>query len=127
MTRPYRRTLKHKRVVFVTTHLQAGERIPPLLSLLLFLLDLNDFASFVEAAVGTDSMRQTHGAAIGAGDQVAGLEGVMGAAVVAAALRVFALWMWGHSTFSLILLSIFQSSGQIIAAGGRGVKCPAVI
>jgi hypothetical protein len=30
------------------------------------------------------------------------LQGIVRAAIVAAALRVFALWMWGHQTFSLI-------------------------
>ena len=54
-------------------------------------------------------MRQTHGSAVGAGGEVAGFEGVVRAAHVAAALRVFALWMWGHSVFLLVFT---QNKGE---------------
>lgn len=50
-------------------------------------------------------MRETHRAAIGTDDQVARLQSVVCAAHVAAALRVFALWMWGHLSFSLITIA----------------------
>lgn len=89
------------------------------------------------SAVGADGVGQAHGSAVGAQGEVAGLQGIVGAAVVAASLRVFAFWMWGHSTFSLFLhiervdscppLRVLRSSGGIIAGGGRGVKCRAGI
>src|SRR3990172_1782473 len=77
-----------------------GEGATPLFRLLLFLLYFDHFASFIKAAVGADGVRQAHGAAVRAGGQVAGLEGIVGAAHIAAALRVFTFWMWGHSTYS---------------------------
>lgn len=72
-------------------------------------------------------MRQAHLAAIGADDQVASLQGIVGAAAVAASLRVLTLWMRGHA----VLLEMIASggglersrlSGLIIAAAGRTVK-----
>jgi hypothetical protein len=118
-----RQPLKHKRVVNVTTRFaKAGIALT---SAFLFLLDFNDFTTFVESAVGTNGVWQTHGAAVGAGGQVMRLQGVVRAAHVAAALRVFALWMWGHVSFSLNTIARamkfapvgFQFSGLIISAG----------
>ena len=80
----------------------ARDEVSPLLSLFLFLLDFDNFLAFVEAAVGADRVREAHGTAVRAGGQVARLQGIVCAAHVAAALRVFALWMWGHSVFLLI-------------------------
>src|SRR5688500_16893160 len=71
--------------------------------LLLFFLYFDNFAAFIKTAVGTDRVRKAHGTAIRAGGQVAGLQSIVCAAHVAAALRVFALWMWGHSAYSFIL------------------------
>ena len=62
----------------------------------LFLLDLDDLSAIVETAIGANSMRQAHGTAVRAGDEVARQQGVLRAAAIAAALRMFALWMWGH-------------------------------
>jgi hypothetical protein len=67
--------------VFVTTR----RRIKRLFGLFLFFLDLDHFTTFVETAVGTDGVRKAHGTAVGAGCEVAGLEGIVRAAVVAAA------------------------------------------
>jgi hypothetical protein len=41
-------------------------------------------------------VRKAAGAAIGARNQIAGYQGILRTAAVTAALRVFALWMWGH-------------------------------
>ena len=70
--------------------------IPPLLSLFLFLLDLDDFTTFIESTIGADGVRKAHRTAIRTSRQIISLQGIMGAAHIAAALRVFALWMWGH-------------------------------
>jgi hypothetical protein len=52
----------------------------------------------------------------------------VGAATVAASFRVFTFWLWGHS---ILLIDMqppgkarrdFQTSGQIISAGGGSVK-----
>jgi hypothetical protein len=72
------------------------ERRSFLLRLFLFLLHFDNFTAFVEAAVGTDGVRKAHGTAVGTSDKVASLESIMGATHIAAALRMFALWMWGH-------------------------------
>ncbi len=77
------------------------ESYPSLLSLLLFLLDFNDFTAFVKSTIRTDGMGKAHRTAIRAGDQVMCLQSVVRAAHIAAALGMFALWMWGHSTYSL--------------------------
>ena len=73
-------------------------RVPhaTLFSLLLFLLDLDNFTAFVKSTVGTDGMGKAHRTAVRAGSQVTGLQGVVRAAHIAAALGMFALWMWGH-------------------------------
>jgi len=95
--------LKHKRVVFVTTRFDVGEltrarRFAASLLCFLFLIFLyfDNFAAFVKTAVGTNCVRKAHGPAVGAGCEVARNQRVVRAAVIAAALRVFALWMWGH-------------------------------
>jgi hypothetical protein len=87
----------------VTTCFAFGtaEMYPFLFSLFLFLLHFNNFTAFVKAAVGTDGVRKAHGTAVGTCSQVARHQSIMCAAHVAAALGMFALWMWGHS-FSLI-------------------------
>ena len=71
-------------------------RVPKLLGLFLFLLHFDNFATFIKSTIGTDGVRQAHRAAIGAGGQVTRLQGIVGTAHIAAALRMFALWMWGH-------------------------------
>jgi len=81
--------------VFVTTRRN-------LFGLLLIFLDLDDFTTLVKSAIRTDRMRKAHGAAVRAGREIAGLQGVVGAPVVTTAFRVFAFWMWGHSTYSFI-------------------------
>jgi len=103
-----------------------------LLSFFLFLLDFDNFLAFVETAIGTNRVRKAHGTAVRAGGQVARLQSIVCAAHVASALRVFSLWMWGHSVFLLIYKSrggvvlrpymIYDGSGQIIAGAGRCVK-----
>jgi hypothetical protein len=94
---------KHKRVVFVTTRFVGSGSFSRLLGLFLFLLDLDDFATFVKPAIGADRMWKAHGTAVRAGNQVPCLQSVVRAAHIAAALGMFALWMWGHSTYSLLL------------------------
>jgi hypothetical protein len=64
--------------------------------LFLFFLNADHFTAFVMTAVGTDSVRQTHLTTIGALYQVARLQGIVGAATVAATGRMFSLWMRGH-------------------------------
>ena len=71
--------------------------------LFLFFLYFDHFAAFVKTAVGTDRVWKAHGTAIRAGGEVTWLQSIVRAAHIAAALRVFALWMWGHETFSFIL------------------------
>jgi|SRR6185503_16318192 len=102
-TQPPLLSLKHKRVVFVTTRFDVGEltrarRFAASLLCFLFLIFLyfDNFAAFVKTAVGTNRVRKAHGPAVGAGCEVARNQRVVRAAVIAAALRVFALWMWGH-------------------------------
>jgi hypothetical protein len=48
-------------------------------------------------------VRKAHRTAIGTGCQIMRLQGIVRAAHIAAALRMFALWMWGHCSFSLIM------------------------
>ena len=85
--------IKHKRVVFVTTRFAGSGSLSRLLSLFLFLLDFNNFAAFVKSAIRTDGMGKAHRTAIRAGDQVMGLQSVVRAAHITAALGMFALWM----------------------------------
>ena len=63
-----------------------AQSAPPLRFLFLFFLYFEDFAAFVKSAVGTNRVRKTHRTAVGAGGQVAGLQGIVRAAIVAAAL-----------------------------------------
>ena len=67
-----------------------------LLGLFLILLHFDNFTTFVKSTIGTYGMREAHRAAIGTGSQVARLQRVVGTAHIAAALGMFALWMWGH-------------------------------
>jgi hypothetical protein len=67
-----------------------------LLSLFLLFLYFDNFTAFVKSAIGTYRMGKAHRTAIGAGGQVASLQRIVRAAIVAAALGMFALWMWGH-------------------------------
>ena len=62
----------------------------------LFFLHFNNFATLVESTVGTYGVREAHRAAVGTSRQVAGLQGVVRTAHIAAALGMLALWMWGH-------------------------------
>ena len=64
--------------------------------LFLVFLYLYNFAAFVKTAVCTDSVRQAHGPAVRAAGEVARNQRVVRATVIAAALRMLALWMWGH-------------------------------
>jgi len=73
-------------------------------ALFLLLFDFYDFAAFVVPASGANRVRQAHFAAVRALHQIDCLESVMGAAAIAAALRVFPFWMWGH-----VLLLAFDS------------------
>ena len=79
-----------------------GEKTSSLLRLLLLFLDFDDFATFIKSTIRADGMGKAHGTAVRTGDQAAWLQSVVRAAHIAAALRVFALWMWGHSTYSLV-------------------------
>ena len=76
--------VKHKRVVEVTTRFAKG--FVALAGVFLFLLDFDDFTTLVEPTVGADGVRKAHGAAVRAGSQVAGLQSVVRAAHIAAAL-----------------------------------------
>jgi hypothetical protein len=67
-----------------------------LLRLFLFLLNLDNFTSFVESAIGTNGVGEAHRTAVGTGSQVIRLQGIVCAAHIAAALGMLALWMWGH-------------------------------
>ena len=69
-------TLKHKRVVNVTTRF-AGEIKLPLFSGLLFFLDLNDFAALVVAAIRANGVGQALASAIGACNCVYRGQGVL--------------------------------------------------
>jgi ATP/ADP translocase len=80
-------SLKHKRVVFVTTRfvVEVGSR-SRLLALLLFFLYFDNFTTFIESAVWTNRVRKAHRATVRAGNEVARLQSIVGAAHVAAAL-----------------------------------------
>ena len=73
-----------------------GFAASPLRFLFLILLYFDNFSAFVKTTVGTNCVRKAHGPAVGAGCEVARNQRVVRAAVIAATLRVFALWMWGH-------------------------------
>lgn len=64
--------------------------------LALLALDLYDLAALVVAAVGAYLVGQAHLAAVGAGHGLAGLQCVMGAAAVSAALGMLAFWKRCH-------------------------------
>jgi uncharacterized membrane protein len=70
------------------------------------LLNFDDFAALILSALGADGVGQAHFAAIRAGDKVLGLQGIVGAAAVAAALRMFTLWMRGHALLLNMIASI---------------------
>jgi len=95
---------------------------------LLLFLDLDHFTVSVKTTFRADGVRKAHAAAVFAGHEVLRLDGIMGAAAVAAALRVFAFRLWGHSVLLFYMQSPgkarrdFQTSGQIISAGGSDVK-----
>jgi hypothetical protein len=63
---------------------------------LLFLLDVDDLAAFVEAAVWADCMRQTHFTAIAALNQVAGFQRIVGTTAVSATWRNLPFRLGGH-------------------------------
>jgi len=54
--------------------------------LFLFFLDLYHFAAFVKTAVGADGVWKAHGTAVRAQGKIAGLQRIMRAAVIPAAL-----------------------------------------
>jgi len=87
--------VKTKWVVLLTTHCD-------LLAGLLFFLDLDDFASLEVTAVGADGVRKALVATIGTGDEIIEYQGILRTAAITASLGMFALWMWGHETFSFI-------------------------
>jgi hypothetical protein len=59
---------------------------------------LDDFLTLVEAALGANPVLGHLFTARGAGYQGNCAKRIMGAAAIAAALRVFAFWMWRHAT-----------------------------
>ena len=73
--------------------------VEPDLFLVLF-LDLDHSASAVGAAMRADHVRRSGVFALGARDQVGAAQGVVGAAAVTAALRMFSFRMWGHGAES---------------------------
>jgi hypothetical protein len=103
-----------------------------LLSGFLFFLNLNNFASVIEAALGTNGVRKAHGTAIGTGNGVYRGQRILRATAVTASLGMFALWMWGHfllSPFTYIRRAhvgpsvwLRTLSGQIIAGGCGSVN-----
>ena len=64
--------------------------------LLLVGVEVDDLHPAIRATLRADGMRQMHGVALGALDQVNGRQGVVGAAAVAASLRVLSFWQRGH-------------------------------
>jgi hypothetical protein len=72
----------------------------------LVLLDFDDFTALILSALGADSVGQTLFTAVGAGGQVLRLQGIVGAAAIAATLRVFTLWMRGHALLLNMIASI---------------------
>jgi hypothetical protein len=81
--------VKHKRAVYVTARFPLGG--------LLFLLQIDYFATIIISAIRAHGVCQALDSAVGAADQVVGLQRVMGATAIAAALRMFPFWMWRHS------------------------------
>jgi hypothetical protein len=83
-------------------------------------------------AFRANGVREAHRTAIGAGNEIAGLQGIVGAAAIAASLGMFGLGMWCHDFLLILLIKRqerlklallkFQQSGQIIAAEGSDVK-----
>ena len=59
-------------------------------------IDFDHFAALVVSATSANSVRQAHGAAIAARNQIARRECVVGAASVATTLGYFSLGLWGH-------------------------------
>jgi hypothetical protein len=57
---------------------------------------VHNLAALVEAAIVAHAVGQAHLAAVGAGHHVAGLQGVMRPAAVAATLGMLAFWKWCH-------------------------------
>ena len=96
----------------MTVKTQTGRECHDPLSLLagfLFLFYLYDFAAIVKTAFGANGVRQAHGAAVGAGNEIASYQGILRATAVTAAFGVLALGMWGHGTFSFY---IHQTGGS---------------
>jgi hypothetical protein len=91
----------------------------------LIFFDCHHFAALVLPTIGADRMRQAHPATVLAGYEVGGMQGVVGAAAVAAALRVFTLWLGCHR---LLLYDYSKIAGRfvlsplIIAGISWGVK-----
>jgi hypothetical protein len=79
-----------------------------LLGFFLFFFDLDHFASLIVTAARADNMRQAHGTAVRAGDKVASHNGIVGAAAIATAFRVFTFGLRGHS----VLLIDMQPPGK---------------
>jgi hypothetical protein len=91
-----------------------------LLGGLLFFLDLDDLASLEVAAAGADGMRHAFASAIGANDKIGSRKGVLRTTAIAASLGMFALWMWGHETFSFYtyIRRAFSPSGLVFNEAG---------
>jgi hypothetical protein len=64
--------------VFVTT------RAAELLTLLFFFFHFEHFAPFVKTTIGANSVRQAHGSAIGASNQIPCLQSIMSAPAITA-------------------------------------------
>jgi hypothetical protein len=67
-----------------------------LLGFLFFFFGCYNFPSLIMSAFGADGMREAHFTTIAALNQVIGLQCVMGAATIAAALRKFPFWLRNH-------------------------------
>jgi hypothetical protein len=82
------RLFKHKRAVKVTARGGSAQSV---------FLDCDHFAALVLPTIGADGVGQALFTTVGASGQVLSLQGIVGAAAVAAALRVFTFWMRGHA------------------------------
>lgn len=65
---------------------------------LLFFCDGNNLTALIVTAIGANSMRGAHFAAIGTRYQVHRREGVVGAATVAPSARMFSFWLRNHDS-----------------------------
>ncbi len=78
----------------------------------LFFFDGYDFAALVMTAFGADSVRQAHLAAVAAGNQIAGGQGIMRPAAIPAALTEFTFRLRGHNLTPNFFLYRRLKSGE---------------